>query len=301
VNEIQKALKTNRNITQFAVIVGIGLTMAALISVTAGSGWFTLLVALLSVIGSGLLLVCYLVVDARIPDLTPLQIPFMLARDADVYPSYEEVSHSLLQMSQNSDPIFRDSALNRLALLESELAELAEGTVKFDGTETWRLAYEQLLKSPGLHLYRSVAWVRNENYWQNAAGRQSFKLNLELKGRDRLTIERIVILADDLWPSDLDLPTDRVKQWLHKQHTEGIQIALVRESALHQEPDLLKDMGIYGSRAVGWQEFDENSQPFRFVIKFNFNEVTTAEERWSRLKVYSTNYQDFLDHLPLTE
>ena len=56
----------------------------------------------------------------------------------------------------------------------------------------------------------------------------------------------IVILADDLWPTDSDLPVELLRQWIHEQSVHGIWIRLVRESALRKEPDLVCDMGIYG-------------------------------------------------------
>ena len=99
-----------------------------------------------------------------------LETPFLLARDADMYHLYQSVSESLLKASRNPDPIYREIALEHLDELTRKATAIAEGTFVFEGTETWRILYERLLRSPGVYLYRSVAWVKNENYWQDEPG-----------------------------------------------------------------------------------------------------------------------------------
>src|SRR5690606_2343822 len=54
----------------------------------------------------------------------------------------------------------RRFALLKLAWIAEQVRPLAEGTVILTSTETWRTASEQLLVSPGLRLYRSVAWAK---------------------------------------------------------------------------------------------------------------------------------------------
>ena len=75
----------------------------------------------------------------------------------------------------------------------------------------------------------------------------------------------------------------------------GIWVKIVRESALRQEPDLIADIGIYGSRALGTQELDEQCRTVRFVLSFDFAKVTEAEARWNRLSVYAKSYSGYLD------
>ena len=94
-----------------------------------------------------------------------LDTPLFLAHDAALFEPYREISSSLLKISQNSDRIYRDVALEQVAQVSEQLGRLARGTVIYAGTETWRIAYDKLLRSPGLHLYRSVAWVKNRQYW----------------------------------------------------------------------------------------------------------------------------------------
>jgi len=185
--------------------------------------------------------------------------------------------------------------------VSERLHRVALGEITYRDTEVWRLAYEQLLRSPGLFQYRSVSWMTTDSYWQNEPGRQSLKLNLELHESQQITVERIVILKDSDWLNDGELPTPRIRQWIHEQHVHGIWIALVRESQLRSEPDLLADFGVYGSRAVGFQQIDEQAKTKSFVLQFDFKAIEAAEARWQRLQVYATSYADLLDHLPLDE
>ncbi|MBI3464113.1 MAG: hypothetical protein HY000_13810 [Planctomycetes bacterium] len=230
-----------------------------------------------------------------------LETPFFLSHDTQIFEHYRQIAQKLLTVSQRPDPIYRDVALARLAHLSEEIAVVAAGTLVYAGTETWRIAYEKLLRYPGLFLYRSVAWVQNQNYWQDEPGRQSMRLNFELHARGRLTIERIVILADELWPRDKPLPVERLRQWIHEQNSYGIGIKLVRQSAVEHEPGLVADIGIYGSLAVGTQELDDECRTARFVLTFDFDAVAEAEERWKRLSVYATDYRDLLEQFEIHE
>lgn len=239
--------------------------------------------------------------DADEPEPSLLETPLRLARDAEVFERYQELSRSLLRISWQNDPIYRELALQQLGTMSESLRNVAQGTIVFRDTEVWRLAYEQLLRSPGLFQYRSVSWMTTDSYWQDEPGRQSMKLNLELHERQQITVERIVILKDSDWLNDRDLPAPKIRQWIHEQHVHGIWIALIRESQLQNEPDLLEDFGIYGSRAVGFQKIDQYARTKSFVLKFDINVVEEAEARWKRLQVYATGYDDLLDHLPLEE
>ena len=230
-----------------------------------------------------------------------LDTPLFLAHDAALFEPYREITRSMLRISQNPDGIYRDVALEQVAQVSEQLGRLAGGTVIYAGTETWRIAYGKLLRSPGLHLYRSVAWVKNRQYWQDEPGLQSMRVNYELHDAQRLNIERIAVLADEVWPEDEPLPKSPISEWIHEQHTQGILIKLVRQLALEAENDLVSDMGIYGSRAVGIQELDDRCRTIRFTLTFDFDTVAAAEERWRRLSVYAVSYRDLLDHFSFEE
>ena len=198
-------------------------------------------------------------------------------------------------LSQLSDPIHKELAEEQLGLAETRLKTLATGEVQFQSTEQWRTTYEELLTSPGLHLYRSVSWVRDAGYWQQEAGLNSIQLNQKLAETGKLNIERTVILSDDVWNEPNRLPSEPVSQWIHEQHSYGIRLWLVREAELVSESDLLVDIGIYGTRATGTQELADDGGTRQFTLQFGFEHVKAAEEKWHRLMVHAVKYSDFLD------
>jgi hypothetical protein len=228
-----------------------------------------------------------------------LETPIQLASDERIFAAYEELSRWLLAISHHRDPIYRGLALDELARLSDRLQQIACGTLTFEDTETWRIVYESLLRSPGLHLYRSVAWVKDRRYWQDEPGRKSMAVNFELQAAGRVTIERIAIIGDELWPETEPLPDERVHLWIREQHEQGIAIGLVRESALTSEPDLIADLGIYGFRAVGTQQLGDACRTVRFTLTFDTNRVKEAEARWQRLSVYAVPYAAWLDQIEL--
>ncbi len=224
-----------------------------------------------------------------------LDASFQLARDEQVFERFRRTTGLLLKVSRHHDLIYRNIAFEQIDELNRRLTTISSGTLVFDGTETWRIEYERMLRSRGLFLYRSVAWVRNADYWQDEPGRKSMAVNFELQGQGILTIERIAILSDAVWPAENSLPIEPIRNWLFDQHSHGIWIKLVRESSLQQEPALLADIGIYGSRALGTQELDEHCRTVRFVLTFDYAKVAEAEERWNRLSVYAESVASFLD------
>ncbi|MEJ7590656.1 MAG: hypothetical protein WKF77_03850 [Planctomycetaceae bacterium] len=228
-------------------------------------------------------------------DLSLLELPFALARDVDAFARYKSMSQSLARISRALDPIYRELALESLDDTNRRIQTLADGLLIFEGTETWRLVYERLLRSPGLYLYRSVAWIQSAAYWQDEPGRKSMAVNFELQSSGQVTIERIAIIADELWPEGDVWPAETLRQWIQEQHTRGIKISFVRASVIIAEPELLADIGIYGSRAVGTQELDEQARTIRFRLFFDFNSVAAAEDRWNRLAVYSESFASYLD------
>lgn len=228
-------------------------------------------------------------------NLSLLELPFVLARDVDTFARYKSMSQSLARISRALDPIYRELALESLDDTNRRIHTLADGLLIFEGTETWRLVYERLLRSPGLYLYRSVAWIQSAAYWQDEPGRKSMAVNFELQNSGQVTIERIAIIADELWPPGEVWPVETLRQWIQEQHTRGIKTSFVRASAIVAEPDLLADIGIYGSRAVGTQELDEQARTIRFRLLFDFDSVAAAEERWNRLAVYSESFASYLD------
>jgi hypothetical protein len=223
--------------------------------------------------------------------LEKLQFPLALAPEHDLFDQYSSFAAALADLAQQKDPVLRDFALLRLASVSEQVRLLAQGRVVFSGTETWRTVYERLLESPGLGEYLSVAWVKTKDYWQDPPGRQSMRLNFELAGRG-LRIERVVILRGALWPAADTLPAPEIMPWIDEQHRHGIRVFLVRESAMLNEADLLADFALYGERATGVQELDEQSRTLRFVLSFDPQSLRLARDRWERLSLYATPLVD---------
>jgi hypothetical protein len=228
--------------------------------------------------------------------LERLTVPMTLASQPDLFNQYVAFCQSMTDLSRQTDPILREIATLKLASVNSQIETLADGTVVFGGTETWRAVYDALLKSPDIKEYQSVAWVRSEGYWQDAPGKQSMKANFDAAYRGVL-IERIVILRDDFWSFDRREPIEPLFAWLKEQHDHGLVLRLVRESSLTNEPELLADCGVYGDRASGTQELDDASRTLRFILSFSPHTVRLAKDRWRRLAIYSTDFNSLLDQM----
>ena len=169
--------------------------------------------------------------------LESLAVPLALAPHHHLFDQYWAIAKALAKLAQTGDPILREMAVLKLASVAGEVETLASGTVVFSGTEAWRTVYDRLLKSPDVKQYRSVAWVRSRDYWQDAPGRQSMEANFEAAHRGVL-IERVIILRNDLWPRGAALPHDEILPWIREQHNHGLWVLLVREADLASEPEL---------------------------------------------------------------
>lgn len=229
--------------------------------------------------------------------LDQLSAPVALAADPVLYAQYIDLRHALNLLAMQPDPILREIAALKAASMHQEITSLADGTIVFSDTEAWRTVYEKLLASKDVTEYMSVAWVRTEEYWQDAPGRQSLKVNFDALRRGVL-IERIVILRDDLWPESDIIPPGQIGRWIEEQHNHGLWLSLVRESQIGKETDLLADVGIYGNRAVGVQQLDERSRTIRFTLQFGPKVVELARERWRRLELFTCPFRRLLDRLP---
>lgn len=226
--------------------------------------------------------------------LAALPIPFALATEPGFFKEYTKIVDSLNKIVQHSDLLFHELSRTRIEEIAEEVATLAKGQVVFDATETWRAAYQRVLETMRIKTYYSVAWVRTNDYWNDAPGRQSMRFNYDLIER-KFRIERVHILPDELWPFDQKLPTGGILEWLVEQQGRGIVVSLVRESDLANEPDLLRDFAIYGDRAMGIQELDERSQTVRFILSFDQSSIRHALAQWERLTLFSNSFQNLLE------
>ena len=286
---------------KFLGIALLGSLIMALVSI------FATVPAQLAVLGASIsiligLFVAYLDQDdarerRRADLLEKLQIPMALAPEHELFDHYSVFASALAELAKQPDPVLRDFALIKLASIAEQVKSLAKGQVVFSGTETWRTVYEQILQSPGLKEYLSVAWVKTKDYWQDPPGKQSIRLNCELV-QSGLLIYRIVILRGDLWPKGELFPSPEILPWIENQYNRGINLSVVRESDIATESDLVSDFAIYGDRATGTQELDEESRTTRFTLSFDPQSIRLARNRWERLSLYAVRYGDLLDETP---
>ncbi|APZ96373.1 hypothetical protein [Fuerstiella marisgermanici] len=244
------------------------------------------------------LLMCVAIVlqwhdEPRIRETLPRVVKqqLQLATDDGLQNVHQQMITELIRVGECSDPLFRGLADEQLQRAVHNLQTLGRLTVEYDSTEAWRVAYEQLLRSPGLYQYRSVSHVETQNYWQDGPARQSTLLNMELQQSGMVIIERIVIVASHLWPKDADVPEEPLHSWIDEQARAGIQIRLVRERDLADERELVNDFGIYGSRAVGLQRVDAAGRTSQFRLSFNFEDVCRAERCWQQLLLHTSRHR----------
>ena len=254
-----------------------------------------LVIGLITSLAVGLLV--YLVLRRVEPDFQSdtLELLFQLSKDEKVDQAQKNISKALYAASRRKDAVFQSLLDTRLANLTDDINQLGKGRIEFANTESWRVFYEQLLRSPSTTMYRSVAHIETQHYWQDGAGEKSTALNLEIHDSGKVSIERIAIIADHLWPRDEPFPTKTIRRWIDQQHRYGIWIELVRESDLEAEPHLIADFGIYGFRAVGRQVTDSSGRTTRFTLSFEYSDVQEAEANWKRLQVFTKPFAEILD------
>jgi len=143
-------------------------------------------------------------------------VTLAVAGNAAAFGLFQSFGQSLRKTVANLDPIYEELAMDRFRRLDSEASAVAAGRIEFIGTEAWRSAYEKLLRSRGLYRYRSVAYARTPNYWQDEPGRQSMQLNFEMI-ENGLLIERVVIVPDAFWPVGELEPVEPFGKWLDEQ------------------------------------------------------------------------------------
>lgn len=207
---------------------------------------------------------------------------------------FRRMSDAFAALSDQTEPVLRSTAAIKLLAVASELELMARGTISFGETESWRTAYQQLLQSQALRIYRSAAWVKCATYWQDAPGRQSIRDNYDAINRG-VIIERTFILPRELWPAGQLLPSESVLPWIMDQHNHGVWALLCLETDIESEPDLPLDFGVYGDLAVGTQVLDEDCRTCEFLLEFSGEAVQLANDRWQRLKLHAVPLRTLLD------
>jgi len=184
---------------------------------------------------------------------------------------YEETADNLSQVFAYPDADFRQLATGKVSeFIHSLQTEWKEGTISYAG-ELWFSAYQEIQQSPEVLDYWSISWIRSKEYWQDPAGRSRFRQNCEDARNGRKKIHRIFILSERV-ENDPD-----VKKFIndHVSLSDGkiiVDVAFEREVP----SELLFDVGIYGRKATGYQETNEQSRTVRFHLHFSEAEIEKA-------------------------
>ena len=165
------------------VYLPFGVTVAALIF---GIWWLLPLAAQISIV-IGLLITLLVVagltlqrVRSRDVENEAMSTLIALASDPEILDRHTMIADSLKSISARKDSIYRKLVLQQLSIQAEQTRRLANGSIDYPSTEAWRVVYEELLRSPGLHLYRSVSHIESAHYCQDGPGQQSTRLNLKL-------------------------------------------------------------------------------------------------------------------------
>ena len=157
--------------------------------------------------------------------VTQLGIAKEVWRNPQLSEKHEQIVAGIAKSLRIKDPLFRKLALAQLESFARQSEALGKGVIEYYDTESWRLAYEEILRSDEVNRYHSVALINAEGYWQDVPGQQSLELNYELQDQKCLSVERIVIVADHLWPTSERLPYESVADWIFEQHNQGFGLS----------------------------------------------------------------------------
>ena len=232
--------------------------------------------------------------------------PSFFARSANARPlsttpevAVRSVADQLGQLARqigHQDNIFQKQARFRLEQMARQVDELLRQELSFSQTETWRTLYESVLSSCKAKRYLSVALVEHEDYWQDQPAKASLEFNYDLV-RHGFHVHRRFIIDDFFWPPGAIGPANEILGSIEEQATHGIEVSLIRKSALEAEPGLICDFGIYGEIAVGHQSLDEQARTTSYVLRFGRSAVEAAEELWRQLDLYAIPLDEILDRL----
>jgi hypothetical protein len=218
--------------------------------------------------------------------LDAVGIPSAIAQRTDLYQEFLGLRKAFSDLVRSENVLLEQVAALKLAAMNQELLALSLGKIEFMKTEAWRLVYEQLLLHGDLKFYRSVAWLRSEEYWQDVPGRQSMMTNYQALERG-LRIQRLLILPESMLSEEALQPIRKIEDWILEQVAHGVELRWVREKDLVGESNLVGDFGIYGETAVGEQDIDDRCRTLRFSLSFDARDLELAKQRWTRLELFA--------------
>src|SRR5262245_4621402 len=112
-------------------------------------------------------------------DVKPLPPAFAIALSGPAWEglpdSCRELVTAIVAGASHFHPAFQKLLAPHLAALTEQTRPWLHGQLTYPNTEAWRAAYELVLSDPDITEYRSVAWVKSEDYWQDLPGQHAMQ------------------------------------------------------------------------------------------------------------------------------
>jgi len=186
---------------------------------------------------------------------------------------------SYMDSRKRKDPLYQEMFRKKVRELLRQLADASRGCIEYAGGETWRKEWQLLLGHKRGTKYLSVAWVKSPEYWSDPAGQESFAFCRTAS----LDTTRIYVLRD---PCHDD---PEVCRMVLDDYGSKVKVFVVLEDVVKaSDEQLLADFGVYGTRAVGYQDLDDRCRTRTFKFYFDEEQCEAARERFNGLKLYAT-------------
>lgn len=197
----------------------------------------------------------------------------------------KELAHA----SFRDDLIFKDLVHERFEDFYSSLYEYSRGHFRFNA-ESFRIHWRKLIESEEAKFYHSTALVNTPNYWQDGIGTKATTFTIEVSKTKK--VRKIFIINDKLWENA------SIKRWINDQKQQGknadkdkgLEVYVIKEKNIGKNEDVVYDFGIYGERAVGYQELLEvANNEFRMTYNLYFSQewIQLTKRRFDRLMEYA--------------
>jgi hypothetical protein len=272
----------------------IPLAFGSLLVVLAAVGVPALPLALL---GAGLIVVSGLVLysrRARPSDATEKPSALSeLAGHRELERLYRVLCEALAAVASQPEGARKEAMTQKLIALGVQFRAIASGAGALSGAESWYVAHDAILAVPDLKEYRAIVRIPNAECVRDPAIQESLRASFAAVRRGVL-VERILILAESLWPMGRLLPSDEILPWIEDQHNHGHRVILIRERDLAPETNLPIDTCMFDDWAVGTRDLDDHSRTGRVALDFTPTAVRTALGHLDRLSNLGISFRELL-------
>lgn len=199
----------------------------------------------------------------------------------------KELAHA----SFRDDPTFVKLVNEEFQGFYANLYEYSIGHFKFDA-ESFRIYWRELIESDEASFYFSTALVNTPYYWRDGIGIEA--TNFTIKISEKKKVKKIFILNDKLW-EDANTKTwikDQKKRGENADLNKGVDVYVIKEKNIGKNEDIIFDFGIYGDRAVGYQELHEiadNEFRMTYNLYFSKEKIQLTNIRFKKLMEYASH------------